>query len=354
MSEQETISSIPKQVEKRTSRRIFLIALPVIVVLASVFVYMKGGRYVETDNAYIQSDMTTINAEVSGAIQSIAVRENEKVAKGQLLFSIDATPFKVAEAKAQAQLQQVRLNILEQKAAYEEKKAEITLAENQFAFNQREEKRQANLLKQKFISDTQFDQAKQAAEVSELNVVALKKDLFRLKEALGGDPSAPLEEHPSYQAAQAALDQARIDLGHVDVKAPASGVVAKVPNSGEYISAGATAMVLVSDEKQWIEANFTEKDLTYVQPGQEVEIDVDAYPGVTLHGKVESISPATGSEFSVIPAENATGNWVKIAQRLSVKILVDTDQNTPILRTGFSSNVTIDTEHQRRLFGLAL
>ena len=354
MSEQETISSRPKQVEKRTTRRIFLIALPVIVVLASVFVYMKGGRYVETDNAYIQSDITAINAEVSGAIQSIAVRENEKVAKGQLLFRIDATPFKVAEAKAQAQLQQVRLNILEQKAAYEEKKAEITLAENQFAFNQREEKRQANLLKQKFISDTQFDQAKQAAEVSELNVVALKKDLFRLKEALGGDPSAALETHPSYQAAQAALDQARIDLGHVDVTAPASGVVAKVPNSGEYISAGATSMVLVSDEKQWIEANFTEKDLTYVQPGQEVEIDVDAYPGVTLHGKVESISPATGSEFSVIPAENATGNWVKIAQRLSVKILVDTDQNTPILRTGFSSNVTIDTEHQRRLFGLAL
>ena len=354
MSEQETILSIPKQVEKRTTRRIFLMALPVVVILASVFVYMKGGRYVETDNAYIRSDITTINAEVSGAIETISVKENEKVSKGQLLFSLDETPFKVAEAKAQAQLQQVRLNILEQKAAYEEKKAEIMLAEKQFAFNQREEKRQANLLKQKFISDTQFDQAKQAAEVSELNVATLKKDLFRLKEALGGDPSAPLEDHPSYQAAQAALDQARIDLGHIEVRAPASGVVAKIPHNGEYVTAGSTSMVLVSDEKQWVEANFTEKDLTYVQPSQDVEIEVDAYPGVSLHGKVESISPATGSEFSVIPAENATGNWVKIAQRLSVKILVDKDQDMPILRTGFSSNVTIDTEHQRRLFGLAL
>lgn len=354
MSEQENIPSVPKQVEKRTTRRVLLIALPLVVILASVFVYMKGGRYVETDNAYVQSDITTINAEVSGAIQTIAVKENEKVAKGQLLFSIDATPFKVAEAKAQAQLQQVRLNILEQKAAYEEKKAEINQAENEFAFNQREEKRQANLLKQKFISDTQFDQAKQAAEVSELKVATLKKDLFRLKEALGGDPSAPLEDHPSYQAAQAALDEARINLGHVNVRAPASGVVAKVPNSGEYVTAGSTSMVLVSDEQQWIAANFTEKDLTYVQPGQEVEIEVDAYPGVSLHGKVESISPATGSEFSVIPAENATGNWVKIAQRLSVKILVDADQDTPVLRTGFSSIVTIDTEHKRRLFGLAL
>lgn len=354
MSEQESNPSVPKQVEKRTTRRIFLLVLPLVVVLVSAFVYMKGGRYVETDNAYIQSDMTRINTEVSGAIKSISVKENEKVLEGQLLFSIDATPFKVAEAKATAQLQQVRLNILEQKAAYEEKKAEINQAENQFAFNQREEKRQANLLKQKFISDTQFDQAKQAAEVSELNVATLKKDLFRLKEALGGDPSAPLEDHPSYQAAQAVLDQARIDLGHVEVRAPASGVVAKVPNSGEYITAGSTSMVLVSDEKQWITANFTEKDLAYVQPGQEVEIEVDAYPGVSLHGKVESISPATGSKFSVIPAENATGNWVKVAQRLSVEILVDTDENTPVLRTGFSSNVTIDTEHQRRLFGLAL
>jgi membrane fusion protein, multidrug efflux system len=354
MSEQENNPSVPKQVKKRTTRRVLLVALPLAVLLASVFVYMKGGRYVETDNAYVQSDMTRINAEVSGATQFIAVRENEKVSKGQLLFSIDATPFKVAEAKAQAQLQQVRLNILEQKAAYEEKKAEIKQAENQFAFNQREAKRQANLLKQKFISDAQFDQARQAAVVSELSITTLKKDLFRLKEALGGDPSAPLEGHPSYQAAQAALDQARIDLAHTEVRAPASGVVAKVPNSGEYISAGSTAMVLVSDEQQWIAANFTEKDLTYVQPGQEVEIEVDAYPGVTLHGKVESISPATGSEFSVIPAENATGNWVKIAQRLSVKILVDMGQSTPALRTGFSSNVTIDTEHQRRLFGLVL
>ncbi|NVK72025.1 MAG: HlyD family secretion protein [Oceanospirillaceae bacterium] len=354
MSEQEKNPSVPKQVEKRKTRRFLLVALPLVVILVSVFVYLHGGRYVETDNAYVQSDITTINAEVSGAIQSIAVKENEKVAKGQLLFRIDATPFKVAEAKAQAQLQQVRLNILEQKAAYEEKKAEIKLAENKYAFNRREEKRQANLLKQKFISDTQFDQAKQAAEVSELNVATLKKDLFRLKEALGGDPSAPLEDHPNYQAAQATLDQARINLGHVEVRAPASGIVAKVPNNGEYVTAGSTSMVLVSDEKKWIAANFTEKDLTYVKPGQDVEIEVDAYPDVTLKGKVESISPATGSEFSVIPAENATGNWVKVAQRLAVKIVVDSDQNTPDLRTGFSSTVTIDTEHQRRLFGIAL
>lgn len=354
MSEQETAPSLPKHVEKRTTRRVLLVALPLAVLVASAYVYMKGGRYVETDNAYIQSDMTTINAEVSGSISSIAVKENQKVEKGQLLFSIDSTSFKVAEAKAKAQLQQVRLDLLEQKAAYEEKKAEIQLAEKQYAFNQREEKRQANLLKQKFISDTQFDQAQQASEVSELNVATLKKDLFRLKEALGGDPSAPLEDHPSYQSAQAALDQARINLSHIDVRAPASGVVAKVPNNGEYVTTGSTSMVLVSDEKHWIEANFTEKDLANVKAGQEVDVEVDAYPGVMLSGKVESISPATGATFSVIPAENATGNWVKIAQRLTVKIAVDESQTTPILRTGFSTNVTIDTEHHRRLFGVAL
>ncbi|MGO2353851.1 MAG: HlyD family secretion protein [Marinomonas foliarum] len=354
MSEQENNPSVSKQVEKRTTRRTLLVALPLVVILASVFVYMKGGRYVETDNAYVQSDITTINPEVSGAIQSISVKENQKIEKGQLLFRIDPTSFKVAEAKAQAQLQQVRLNLLEQKAAYEEKKAEIQLAEKKYTFSQREEKRQGNLLKQKFVSDTQYDQAQQAAEVSELNVTTLKKDLFRLKEALGGDPSAPLEDHPSYQAAQAALDQARIDLAHIDIRAPASGVVAKVPNSGEYITAGSISMVLVSDEKQWIEANFTEKDLSYVKEGQDVEVEVDAYPGLVLSGKVESISPATGASFSVIPAENATGNWVKIAQRLMVKVSVDEKPDTPVLRTGFSANVTIDTEHHRRLLGVAL
>ncbi|ETX12225.1 hemolysin D [Marinomonas ushuaiensis DSM 15871] len=354
MSEQETNQTLPKQVEKRTTRRVLLIVIPLAVVLTAMVVYMMGGRYVETDNAYVQSDITKINAEVSGAIKSVSVKENEKVREGQLLFSIDATPFKLAEMKAKSQLYQVRLNILEQKAAYEEKKSEIALAENQYAFNQREEKRQANLLKQKYISDTQFDQARQAAEVSQLNVATLKKDLFRLQEALGGDPSAPLEDHPSYQSAQAVLDQTRIDLGHVEVRAPTSGIVAKVPHGGEYITTGAIAMVLVSDRLQWIEANFPEKDLTNVKPGQEVEIDVDAYPGIVLKGKVESISPATGSEFSVIPAENATGNWVKITQRLSVKIQIETDSNTPVLRTGFSSTVKIDTEHHRRLFGMVL
>ncbi|NLQ17050.1 HlyD family secretion protein [Marinomonas sp. M1K-6] len=352
--EHETPPSLPKHVERRRTRRVLLLALPLVVVLASVVVYMQGGRYVETDNAYIQSEMTTINAEVSGVIKSIAVKDNNTVKQGQLLFRIDDASFRVAEAKAQAQRQQVRLNILEQKAAYEEKKAEIAQANNLYDYNLREEKRQANLLKQKYISDTQYDQARQATRTSELTIATLEKDLFRLKQALGGDPDAALERHPSYQSAQAALDQARLDLSHVNVRAPTSGVVAKVPHNGEYVQAGSTAMVLVSTEQPWIEANFTEKDLAYVLPGQDVDIEIDAYPDRRLHGKVESISPATGSEFSVIPAENATGNWVKITQRLAVKILVETNQSTPVLRSGFSTTVTIDTEHQRRLFGLAL
>ncbi|BFM50066.1 HlyD family secretion protein [Marinomonas sp. THO17] len=353
MSEHETNSSVPKQVAKRSLRRVLLIAVPVLAIVVAAGVYLTGGRYVETDNAYVKSDITSINAEVSGSIQRLIVKDNQPVKAGQLLLELDATPFKLAEAKAAAELQQVRLNILEQKAAYQEKVAEITQAQNTYDFNQREEQRQANLLKQKFISDTQFDQAKQAAEVSRLNVATLKKDLDRLKEALGGNPTAPLQEHPSYQAALAALNQAKTDLSHIDVRSPVSGVVAKVPHQGEYLTAGATAMVVVADQNKWIEANFTEKDLTYVKKGQSVEVKVDAYPDRTFVGHVESISPATGSEFSVIPAENATGNWVKIAQRLAVKVVLDENQNLPELRTGFSSVVKIDTEHHRQLFGLS-
>ncbi|KZN14362.1 HlyD family secretion protein [Marinomonas sp. TW1] len=354
MTEEKDQSIRKKPTEKLWLRRILLFVVPCLVVLGSATAYMLGGRYVETDNAYVQSDINRINTEISGPIEQVAVKENQTVHAGQVLFVIDAAPFKLAEAKANAQLQQVKLDILEQQAAYQEKQAEIAQAENTYAFNQREEQRQANLLKQKFISDTQFDQAKQAAEVSRLQVATLKKDLYRLKEALGGNPTAPLEDHPSYQSALAALNQSRIDLNHVEVRAPVSGVVAKVPNQGEYMTKGAIAMVLVADKEKWIEANFTEKDLTHVQVGQTVAIEVDAFPDTTLHGKVESISPATGAEFSVIPAENATGNWVKIAQRLAVKIQFDQGQSIPELRTGLSSTVTIDTTYHRQLLGMTL
>lgn len=347
-------NDVPKQVAKRGTRRILLLGVPVLAVAASAYVYLHGGRYVETDNAFVKNDKTPITAQVSGIIQTLAVQENQSIKAGDLLFAIDPVPFETAVAQASAQLEQVRIELLSQQAAYEEKLAEIELAKTTLSFNQRDEKRQADLLKKHFISDSQFDVSTQTTKSSQLQIIALEKDLRRLREALGGDVTRAVEFHPSYKAAAAALEQARINLSHVQVYAPSNGVVTKVPNAGEYIATGASAMVLVARDNPWIEANFTEKDMAYMHPGQTVDIEVDAYPGVSWKGTVESISPATGSEFSVIPAENASGNWVKVTQRVPVRIQVEQDAQGPVLRAGLSTLVTVDTEHQTSLFGVKL
>jgi membrane fusion protein (multidrug efflux system) len=323
-------------------------------VLASGWVYLAGGRYVETENAYIKADKTPLTAQVSGVVESIKVKENQHVEKGQLLFQIDPASFQVAVAQAQAQLDQVRINLLSQQAAYREKQAEIALAYSELNYNQKEVDRQANLLKQKYISASQYDAAQQAVELSKLKVITLEKDLIRLQEALGGDVNRSIEQHPSYLSAQAALSQAQLNLDHVEVYAPSAGVVTNVPQDGEFIGMGSTALVLISDQNAWIEANFPEKELTYMSPGQTVEIAIDAYPDLQLRGTVSSISPATGAEFSVIPAQNATGNWVKITQRVPVRISIDPMGNLPPLRSGLSAVVTVDTHHQRQLAGIRL
>lgn len=344
----------PKQVTQRNKRRVLLFALPLLVVVGAAYAYLQGGRYVETDNAFVKNDKTAITAEVSGTIQTLSVKENQVVAVGDPLFELNPVPFKTAVAQAQAQLEQVRIDLLSQKAAYEEKLAEIELAKSNLAYHQRDEQRQADLLKKRYISDSQFDTSTHTTQSSQLQIIALEKDLRRLREALGGDVNQAVELHPSYQAALAALQQARLDLAHTSVYAPTSGVVTNIPTAGEYITTGRSAMVLVANQQPWIEANFTEKDMTYMHAGQHVEIEVDAYPGVTWHGKVDSISPATGAEFSVIPAENATGNWVKVTQRVPVRIHVDPITNGPILRAGLSTVVTVDTEHRTRLLGVQL
>ena len=354
MSEQNTAPDVPKQVSQRSKRRLLLFVVPVIAVLASTYVYLHGDRYVETDNAFIKNDKTPITAEVSGTIRTLEVKENQLVKQGDLLFSVDPMPFKVAVAQAEAQLDQVRIDLLSQKAAYEEKQAQIEQAENTLAYNQRDEKRQADLLKQHYISDSQFDASSQTAKTSQLEINTLRKDLRRLQESLGGDVTLPVEQHPSYKSAQAVLEQARIDLNHVNIYAPANGIVTNVPNLGQYVSTGAVAMVVIGNEAPWIEANFPEKDMTHMHAGQKVDIEVDAYPDVVWHGVIDSISPATGSEFSVIPAENATGNWVKVTQRVPVRIQIDPINGAPLLRSGLSTTVTVDTEHQRSLLGVQL
>ena len=339
---------------RRAWRATLLVVVPVLAALAVLILYFTGGRYVGTEDAYVKADKVPVSAEVAGAIQEVPVRENQVVAAGQLLFRLNPAPFQVAVAKAQAKLGQVRADVSALRASYREEQAQIALARTKYEFALRDERRQSDLAAKHFISASKLDEAKQAADLARQQIVALEEDLKRIGETLAGGVDTPLERHPAYLAALAELDQARLDLARTEVRAPLPGTVSKPPKPGQYAAAGATMMALVASGNLWVEANFTETDLTHVHPGQLASVRIDTYPDAVWNGTVESLSPATGAEFSVIPPQNATGNWVKITQRVPLRIRLDARPGLPQLRAGLSATVEIDTGYRRRLAGIAL
>jgi len=329
-----------------SQRFVLLVAIPSTIVLIAMIIYVFGGRYIETENAYVKAEKAPISAQVSGVIKEVLVKENQTVTKNQLLFRLDSEPYKVALNRAESNLAQVRINILALKASYHEKQAEIALARTKYNFAQLNKKRQTDLAAKHFASQSSLDEAREGSEVAAQQIIAIERDLERLGETLVGIDE-PVEKHPSYLMAKAELDQAKLNFAHTEIKAPMAGTINSPPKIGQYIPAGTITMTLVANDNPWVEANFTEKELTYIRPGQKVIATVDIYPGKKWQGIVESISPATGSEFSIIPAQNATGNWVKIAQRIAVHVKLLPQADSPPLRSGLSSWVKIDTEHKR-------
>lgn len=339
---------------QRRLRLLGLVIVPLVLLIVGTLVYLLGGRTVETDNAYVKADKVAISAEVDGPVAKILVNENQVVSAGQLLFELDPAPFRVAETRTLAALGEVRTELMALKASYQEKRAEITVAKTRLEFAARERKRQIDLAARRFVSAAILDSAEQNETLARQQVVALEQDLQRIAESLGGDAQADIELHPRYLAAQAQLHQAQLDLSRTHVSAAINGTIVQLPKLGQYLKTGTVAAVLVASDQPWIEANFTETDLTHVQAGQSVAIQVDTYPGIKWEGVVDSLSPATGAEFSIIPAQNATGNWVKVAQRLSVRIHLNNIDDKPPLRAGLSSVVEIDTGRRRSLFGWSL
>lgn len=339
---------------RRTLRILLLVVVPSIAALVVAVVWLTGGRFVDTDNAYVKADKVPVSAEVSGAVAGVMVQENQSVAAGQPLFRLDPAPFRVAVAKAQAKLAQARTDLAAMKASYREQQAQIALARTKLVFAEKEQQRQADLASRNFISASKLDDARQSRQLAADQVVADEQDLARIATALGGGPGVPVERHPAYLGALAELRQVELDLSRVEVRASLSGTVSRLPKPGQYVAAGATAAALVADKAPWIEANFPETDLTWVHPGQRAEVRIDTYPGRVWRGEVESLSPATGAEFSLIPAQNATGNWVKIAQRVPLRVRLDPQPDMPRLRAGLSAVVRVDTGHRRSLFGLSL
>ena len=337
---------------RRALRWTLLVVVPLLAVIAGGAFWLLGGRYVETDNAFVKADKVPVSAEVSGAVIGVFVQENEIVRAGQPLFRLDPAPFRVALSKAEAKLGQVRTDLAATKASYREKQAQIALARTQLEFARKEQARQADLAARNFISASKLDDARKSVEIAQQQLQAQQEDLQRIAATLGGSIDLPIESHPSYRAALAELEQARLDLSRIEVRASMDGTISHLPKPGQFVATGATAASLVADARPWIEANFPEKDLTYVHPGQPVEVHIDTFPDRSWSGVVESLSPATGAEFSILPPQNATGNWMKVAQRVPLRVRIDTPSDAPRLRAGMSATVRVDTGHRRTLFGL--
>lgn len=341
--------------EKKSQRRrrlLLMVVLPSCVIAASVALYLHGGRYVETDNAYVKADKVPISADISGTVLEVLTKENQDVAAGELLFRIDPANFRIAAAKAEAKLAETRTDLASLKASFQEKKAELALARTRTEYSARDWHRQENLAAKGYLSPARLDEARQLKQIAEQEQVAKEHDLTRIVESLGGDINLPIEKHPRYLSALAGLERARLDLARVEVRASLAGHVSNLPKPGQYVMAGSTTMTLVANRDLWIEANFPEKDLTYVRPGQQVDVRFDMYPSRSWPGVVDSLSPATGAEFSVLPAQNATGNWVKVGQRIPVRIRLAEQADAPDLRAGLSAVVEIDTSHRRSLTSL--
>lgn len=327
---------------------------PILVAAAIGWFWLAGGRYLATDNAYVQADMVTVATDVDGLVESIVVEDNQRVAKGQILFTLDDSAYRNTLASAEASVRLVRTELEALKASFAQSQAEVVKALGDVAFYAKEQQRQADLRNRRVTAEQQLDAAQHDLDSARNQVAALRQRLAGIEAQLGGDAQAPIEQHPRYQAALAARDQTARDLGHTVVRASIDGVTARVPSlqPGEYLEAGQAAFVLVATDHVWIEANPKESDLTYVAPGQPATITVDSYPGKRWEGSVASLSPATQAQFSLLPAQNASGNWVKVVQRIPLRVRVEANPGEPQLRVGMSVEVEVDTGHQRHLSDL--
>ena len=351
MSAEIAATELGRTGRRRAHWRWSLMALGVVVVVVgALIVWLRGGRVVSTDDAYVQAARSTISSNVTGQVATILVKDNQRVHRGDVLFQLDDASFRIAVEEATAKIASAGLQMDAGRAAYQQQVALISSAQDNLVLQQKEYDRIAELRKSGIATASQFDQAEHALVAARQQVVSLQQQAASVKALLGNYPSR--SEHPMMLQLQAELDRARLNLSYATIRAPDDGIVTKVEQLqvGDTISAGAPVFALISTRDVWVEANFKEDQLTYMRTGQPATVEVDTYRGQEFKAHVASLSPGTGAQFTALPPENATGNWVKVVQRLPVRLELDaTDGDLP-LHTGLSATVQVDTGHRRRLF----
>ena len=334
--------------KKGNRRLVLMIAVPFVIAVGGGYFWLSGGRYQDTDNAYVQQAKVSLSADIAGRISAVDVVENQSVKAGDVLFTIDPGPYQIALDAANAALASARVNVEQLKVGFGTAQAQLAATQSTLELRQAAYDRKSSLVQSGNASDSTLDDVKLALEQAQNAVIAAKQQVAGATAALGGDPAINTDEHPAVRAAHAAVQSAERNLSKTQVKAPADGVISQVAslNVGQFIATGTTIASLVETSGTWVVANFKETQLGEMKAGEPAEVVVDAYAG-KLEGIVESIGAATGSEFSLIPAQNATGNWVKVVQRIPVRIKLPNVPEAALLKTGMSAAVKVDTGHSQ-------
>ncbi|TJW17474.1 MAG: HlyD family secretion protein [Mesorhizobium sp.] len=340
--------------KRRVGRFLLMFALPVALIAGGSYVWVTGGRYQETDNANLQQAKVSIAADTAGRIVRVDIADNQLVKQGDLLFAIDPEPYRIALAQADAAVAGARLNVEQLRAAYSQAMAQEKSDSSEVEYAQSQYDRAADLAQKGINAKSALDEARNDLDKAKQQLAVAQQDIASAKAALGGNPDIETDKHPTVMAALAARDKAAYDLAQTTVRAPADGTVSQAASFkvGQYVGAGTPLFSLVETGDTWIDANFKETQLTNMKPGQKAEIVVDTYPGKTFEATVKAIGAGTGAEFSLLPAQNATGNWVKVTQRIPVRLQLTDPDGKMALRTGMSAAVTVDTGVSRGLPGI--
>ena len=335
-------------------RRALMLALPVALAAAAGWYVLNGGRYEETDNASLHQARLLVAPDVGGRVTESRVHEGGRVAKGDVMFVVDREPLAIALAQADAAVASARLQVTGLQAAWRLASSKLEIAREDLAFRESEAQRQDQLTRRGVGTQSARDETNHALETARQSVTAAEAEVQNAAAALGGQPEGAVDGHPLVRQAQAARDDAALTLARAEVRAPADGVVTQASSfrPGQFVSAGTPVFSLMVTGQTWIEANFKETQLASIAPGQPATVAFDAFPGRDFTAEVETIAPGTGAEFSLLPAQNATGNWVKVTQRVPVRLLLSEGQDIADLRSGLSATVTVDTRRQTRLQSL--
>ena len=344
------VPRVARRIGRFALRTVLLVLVPLAAAAIGIYIYAESGRHVTTENAYIKSNIIAISSDVSGRVEWVGVEDSTLVRKGQILFRLDQQPFKIALERSEAELDLVRTQVEHLRTDYHEAIAQVAAEDERVKFLTRQLSRHKKLMDRKLGSEQAYDVAAHDLSLAKRQVRVLRQRVQRALQSVGGNPDIEVEVHARFLRARAERDQAAIALADTSIEAPVDGIVSNMKlQAGEYVEEGHAVFTIIENGKVWVEANLKETQLTHVLEGQSASITVDAYPGVEWPATVDAIAPATGAEFSVLPPQNATGNWVKVVQRIPVLLDVEQPPKGNPLRAGMTVTVAIDTERERTM-----